>query len=454
MKRGRSTLIFLGVAVALGAYIWFVESKRETSDAEPKAERVFASLETDAVTKLTVTATNGDVTTLEKSGSTWAMTAPLRVGVDASEVAGVTSNLTTLDITRVVDEQPASLEPFGLEEPRIKVAFTANGQERTLLLGARTPAGGDVYAKLEEAPRVFIVPGWLESGFDKTTFQLRDKSIVKVDREAIDRISIIGTPGTLELVKDGETWRLAQPIAARADTNEIGSLLTRLTSGQMQAVVAEEPATLDTYGLRPARTTVAVSGQSKVLAEVLIGTASGESAVHAKDASRQVVFTIDKALADDLQRGVETYRAKDVFTFRTFNVTRLVIVRGDTTRTFERVKTGEGDAAVHTWKQTAPEDAGVTSGTIDDIASRLSTLRVDGWASAPAGAMPVMSVVATIDNGTEERVSIVKAGERYLAVRDGEPGAAVLLAPAVTDVIELLERKPEPTPTPAPGDAQ
>ena len=439
MKRGRSTLVLLVLAAALGGYIWFVEMKREPDSDEPKGEKVFAALEADKIAALTVTASNGDVTTLKKEGLGWKIEKPVQVAADASEVSGVTSNLATLDLTRVIDEKPASLETFGLDKPRLQLTFTAAGKPRTLLLGAKTATGGDTYAKLDDAARVFTVPSWLEQSLDKTTFQLRNKAVVSVDREAVDHLAIIGAPGTIELKKDGSDWRLVQPIQGRADSAEVGSLLTRLSSGQMQAIVAEQPATLDTYGLHPPRTTVTATGSSKTLAQVFVGSPSGDAAVHMRDASRPLVFTVEKALADDLQRPASAYRAKDVFAFRIFNLSRLVVLRHDTSRTFEKKKTGTGANATETWTQTAPADSSVKAATIDDLASRLSTMRAESWADAPKTSTPVMNVVATFDGGKEERVSIVEAAGEMFALRDGEPGAARLTAPAVTDVIGLLE---------------
>lgn len=439
MKRGRSTLVLLALAAALGAYIWFVEMKRDPSDEESKAEKVFASLEADAISALTLNASNGDSTTLTKDGVGWKIEKPVQVAADASEVSGVTSNLASLDLTRVIDEKPASLDAFGLDKPRIRVTFTAGATPRTLLLGAKTATGGDTYAKLEDAPRVFTVPGWLEQSLDRTTFQLRNKAIVSVDREAIDHVAIIGAPGTIELKKDGSDWRVMQPLQARADSAEVSSLLTRLSSGQMQAIVADQPATLDVYGLQPPRTTVTATSGGKTLAQVFVGTPSGDAAVHMRDGSRPIVFTVDKALADDLQRGVDAYRAKDVFAFRLFDLTRLVITRGDSTRTFEKKKSGTGADAADTWSQTAPADTSVTAATIEDIASRLAAVRAEAWTDAPKSATTLFDVVATSEGGQEDRVSIVQAGDQMFAVVAGEPGAARLTAPAVTDVIGLLE---------------
>ena len=94
------------------------------------------------------------------------------------------------------------------------------------------------------------------------------------------------SPTLDQLKKEGENWRLMQPVQGRADSAEVGSLLTRLSSGQMQAIVAEEPATLDVYGLRPPRTTVTATGSGKTLAQVFVGSPSGDAAVHMRDASR------------------------------------------------------------------------------------------------------------------------------------------------------------------------
>jgi hypothetical protein len=187
---------------------------------------------------------------------------------------------------------------------------------------------------------------------------------------------------------------------------------------------------------------VTATGGGKTLAQVFVGSASGDTAVHMRDASRPLVFTVEKSLADDLQRAAAVYRSKDLFAFRMFNLSRLVLTRGDTTRTFEKKKTGTGADATETWAQTSPAAPAISSGTIDDLASRLSTLRAEAWEPAPTNATSVLTAVATFDGTREERVSIVEAGGQMYALRDGEQGAARLTAPAVTDLLALLEPAP------------
>lgn len=438
MSRGRSTLLWLAVALGLGAYIYFVEMKREPSDTEPPKDRVFAGLEAGTISTMTLRASNGNETTVERDGAGWRITAPITARADGAEVSSVASNLTSLDISRVVDDAPADLATFGLAEPRLSVAFTTENATQTLLLGDRTATGGDLYASIEGQSRVFLIPSWLESSLDRTTFQLRDKAIASLDRAAVDTISIIGTPGTIELRRNGDRWRMQQPIAVRADAGAVDTLLSRLTSGEMQAIVAEDPATLDVYGLAPPRTAVTLSGSGERLAQVLIGSESGETAVHAKDDARSMVFTVDATLASDLQRPASAYRSKALFDVETTSASQITVTRDETTLTFERAAPADDATATPTWRQTSPEGE-MAADRIAELASRLQTLRADSWeVRVPRGATPVATIAVQAD-GVTETVRLVRDGESVLALRDDEPGAARLALSTVDDLLRLLD---------------
>ena len=80
---------------------------------------------------------------------------------DEAAVSGITSNLASVEIQRVIDENPTDLKEFGLAEPRIEVAFKSGGQERRLQIGQKTPSGTDLYAKArrpEEGLPHLLVP--------------------------------------------------------------------------------------------------------------------------------------------------------------------------------------------------------------------------------------------------------------------------------------------------------
>src|SRR5829696_1893018 len=121
------------------------------------------------------------------------------------------------------------------------------------------------------------------------------------------------------------------------------------------AAAASAKHSLKEYGLDPAEHRLTL-GAGSTVAEILLGKATPDGDVYAKDASRPMVFTIEKALADDLARNPADFRAKDVFAFRAFTGTRLEIARAGKTATFERKKGPEKDA-VEKWIAVAPTPA-------------------------------------------------------------------------------------------------
>src|SRR5262249_44910933 len=157
--------IALAVVLAgLFAYIYFVTWKKSGSDAASKQEKVFASAQSDKIDELKIRSASGDTTTLKKENNAWQLVAPLSARADEPEVSGITSALSSVEVVRVIEEKPADLKDYGLTTPRIEVDFKGSGDKdyHRLLIGDKSPTGGDMFAKRENEPRVFLVPAFQE----------------------------------------------------------------------------------------------------------------------------------------------------------------------------------------------------------------------------------------------------------------------------------------------------
>jgi hypothetical protein len=430
MRGARSLLLLLAVAAGLGAYLYFVEMKREPGDAAEKKAKVF-SVEADKIDELTIKSDSGEKTTLKKNGKDWQVVSPAENGpsaVDQAEVSGITTNLATLEQQRVIEENAGDLKEFGLAEPRIEVAFKAGGAEQKLQIGSKTPTGGDVYAKVEGQPKVFLISSFLESTFNRKPFDLRDKSALKIDPEKMDSLEVTTKDGTLRFGKSNTEWRIVSPAENRADPVMIGSLASRLGSLQMKSMAPGND--LKTYGLdTPAATVRVGSGSSQ--ATLLIGKTAEEGTVYAKDASRPGVFTIESSIVDELKKGAVEYRQKDVFDARAFNTERVDITRGTETHTFEKV----GDK----WKQLAPSAKDVDNTKVEALLSAATGARATSFVDkAPAGT-PELVVALKFEAGKTESVSFYKAGADAFAVRAGAAGAAKIDPPVIDDIVKALE---------------
>src|SRR5574338_961570 len=109
MRGLKSFGLLLVVAIGLGAYVYFVDMKKPAGDEPAKKDKVF-TVDADKIDEITVKAETGDRTTLKKNGETWQIVQPIATEPDPSAVSGLTSNLSALELQRVIDENPADLK--------------------------------------------------------------------------------------------------------------------------------------------------------------------------------------------------------------------------------------------------------------------------------------------------------------------------------------------------------
>jgi hypothetical protein len=435
MRGLRSLVVLLVVAAALGGYLYY-DSKHEPGD-DKKQEKVFAGVKSDAIDQVTVKAAAGDRTTVKKAGGGWQETQPAVVAADEAEISGMTSNLASMEVQRIVDEQASDFKQYGLDPARIEVAFTSGGKEQKLLLGQKTPTGADIYARLPDKPRVFLVSSFLESTFNKSSFDLRDKTILKVDREKIDAMAIESPDRTLKFAKAGADWRLTAPVDARADFGAIEGILGRLNATPMKSVVAadaSDPKKLQEYGLdKPAVTIHVNAGSSQ--AGLAIGKSAGEGVVYARDLSRPMVFTVEAALADELKKPADDFRVKDLFDARAFNTTRIEIVRGSQTLAFEKNK--------DTWKQVTPSAKAADGAKVEALLTALTNTRATGFTDKTTGTgleAPELSVTIKYEDGKkEDKVAFGRKGSDAFARRDADPGAAKIDIPSLDGILKAAD---------------
>ena len=227
MRGAKSLVILAVVGAALGAYIYFVEMRREPAGTAEKKAKVF-TVDTPKLEELEVKAASGETSSLKKAGDKWTMASAPGVDVDQSEVGSILSTLESLEIQRTLEENPTSVAQYGLEPARMSVAFRATGDAapHKLLMGKKTPTGGDIYARVEGQPKVFLVSAYLEESLSKTPFNFRDKAALKIDRVGVDAVTLEqqGSPA-LVLGRRNSPWRLSKPMDAAADFTAVDTIV-------------------------------------------------------------------------------------------------------------------------------------------------------------------------------------------------------------------------------------
>ncbi len=431
----RSTILLLVVLAGLAGYIYFVDANRDPADADanPKA---FVELSADSIEEIQIRNDSDETSLTRLVGENWQLIEPNAADADAGVVGTVTSNLASLEVQRVVDENPADLAQYGLNPPRIDVAFRVKDQQdfQRLLVGDKTPTGGDLFAKRPDETRVFLISSFLDLIFNKTPFDLRDKAILNFERDTADGIEIAGGSTDIQFAKNGTDWRIVTPVAVRADYAAVEELMTRLSSTQMQEVVAPEADDLSAYGLdRPAMTATVVSGSAR--ATLLIGRADeDEGGRFAKDAARPEIFTVAESLFTDRAKDLPEYRLKDMFDARSWTADWVETRRGDETLSFEKSSDGE-----ETWRNASGQT--VDTAKVVDLLTKLSNVRAQSFEAAAHASleMPAVTVTIRFDSDKTETVAFGRSAADVFASRADEPGAARVDAMAFDEAVKAVD---------------
>jgi hypothetical protein len=296
------------------------------------------------------------------------------------------------------------------------------------------------------------VSSYLETTFDKKPFDLRDKRVVKFERDKVDALVVTRGKDTVRLKREGSDWKVEQPIAGRGDYSAIEGLLTRLSTAGMSEIVDSTATDVKKYGLDQPSMTISIgSGSSQAVLE--IGAVGGEKP-YARDRSRPLVFTLDTTLAEDLKKPFDQYHKKDLFESRPFSMDKVRVTRSadGPAKTWEFSKIKRDNADV--W-QVAPEGgqaADADRPKVDDLLNKLTDLKMGALVDAtrPTGlSSPILNVSVSYDNGKFERVRIGRAGGQHYGNREGEQATGEVTAATLEAALQALDGAIAPPAKPA-----
>jgi hypothetical protein len=357
----RATLALLVAALALGAYVWFVEIRGGEQKAEAEAAaRVIFALEPASASALELVTSSGEDVVLvredaaagEAAGAqkaTWKLTSPVAYPADADAVERALRALEKLASTATIDARPADLEPFGLAAKRKRVAVkTGEGEPRTLYLGGDAPVGGGRYVELANDPnRLFVVSATALAGLTPSLVELRDKRLLRLAPDTVDELSVRAGGALVVHAKKTEAgWALVEPENAPADAERIRRVIDDLALGRASAF-EDAPKPVKQYGLEHPQVEI-VARAGGIEERITLGAADSKTWL-ARDGD-PVILEVNERVLKSVPRAFFDYRAKRVLTLDVEKIRALELAfpRGGASHRLTR----DGE----TWKS---EEAGV-----------------------------------------------------------------------------------------------
>ena len=372
-KKYLNTLIALVVLAGLWGTITYIDWRKSRQAAKieaPKEEKIFAQ-DSKHIASITFRPRDGQAVTCQHEGGTWVIAEPQKLSADQGTLSTVLNNLTTATADEIVDAHPSDLKQFGLDPPSysLEVSTDSNPPKFTLLLGDDTPTSGGIYAQVAGNPRVVTLASYLKSNLEKTLFDLRDRHALTLDADQLRKVQVEskGKKWTLEKNPEG-VWDLVLPPPVRADRFTVDGLVSQLRGLSMQSIVAEDRKGQAAYGLTSPELRLELTGPGGTQT-LLLGKKDKEgNHYYAVNSALPPVFTLNTTFPTDFEKDPADLRAKDLFSFSSFDAKRLEIDSPKGHSVFVQQKDNQG-------KQTEGGSKTAPSAKMDTLLSHLRDLR-------------------------------------------------------------------------------
>lgn len=369
----------------------------------------------------------------------WQITAPRPMHADPEQVSLLLSSLSPLTAQEVVTKNAANLgasglSQYGLDSPAVEIDLTQKGRPGLrLLVGDDTPVGSASYAMVAGNARIFTTASSAKNTLGKTANDLRDKRLITLDADQMNRIELVRNGATIALDRTSGGWALQKPAPYRTDSMAADGLASALADAEMQSTQpSEKEAAADFANATPVAT-VKVTGPSGTQT---LEVRKGNTSDYVKSSVIPGIYQADPSLGDSLAKSPDDFRNKQLFDFANSEPDAIdVQIAGPKALSIDMVRNAQG-----WWRNGRKMDG-------DSVDSLLSGFRdLTATKFATSGFTTPLIVATVTSNGGKriEKVEIAKIGpakagkgtsaSEYLARRANDPSLYVLDGGAVEGI--------------------
>lgn len=184
----------------------------------------------------------------ESTQSGWRASSPWNAALDPDAIQGLVANACFLQARTFLADSAAQFPLFGLDQPDLRLELgLADGSEQVLLL-RREPQTEGWICCLAGSVHVYRVDDIGIVFLSMPSDGLLDMRLVRIERERVERIELVGAKRTLTLRREGNLWMLEAALggAARADSLAVADLLGEIDAARVtRYLVAEDARTFE-----------------------------------------------------------------------------------------------------------------------------------------------------------------------------------------------------------------
>jgi hypothetical protein len=297
-----ATLKRLAIALLILLVVWLGLAQLRASRKETTANFTLPRFNRGAVDAVTITRAS-DTLRLMKQGVGWTVNGFAATASAVAELLDAAADTTARG--DLVAKNPGSHARLGIDSVSARaIGMLAGGKPVfTILVGKRGEDFSSGYVRLPGQNRVYQLKGKLAELADRGLDDWRDKKIVALAPDSVDRIEITRGKRGYALARNGSAWMVG---AAPADSAAVTALLEQVK--QLQASGFANAAQADSARQATPNRNVRFLGKGRLLAELAFdSTAAG---YWARLGGSPTVYKLDSWVVDRLTPADSTLRKK------------------------------------------------------------------------------------------------------------------------------------------------
>ncbi len=320
----KKVLIYLVILAGVAAYVFFGEIKRkEAQQAEEKKVAKLLNIESKDVSGIEIDSKERGKIGLSKVSDLWVLSTPVKTKGDDPAIETYLRSLEEASRVRVIKEQDVSWADFGLSEPEMTVTVQVKDKTHKLAFGASNPAKTSKYLRVDESPQLMLVEDTLKNALNKSVFDLRDKSVLAVAEDDVERVLVGEGEKTTEIRREGEKkWVMVAPERMKVKAATMERQVRALTGLQARDIIDEPNKEGDPYGFEKPVVTVQIGGKKRDQKLVIGNPKEAQEGSktspprYAKVDGRDVVFVIEGSVVKDLHLDPKQLQDRSVVDFQ------------------------------------------------------------------------------------------------------------------------------------------
>jgi len=333
--RFRTTLILFALALAIGLFIKFYESKRpNTQEANRRAQNVL-NFERDKIDGVMIQNAEERIE-LKRTDKKWRLESPVKDLADSSTIDNLLFDLedwkkdTTISAKEIEADKNRMAE-YGVAKAKLRLKLQGPNAPPEILFGNNAALEGKIYVRLENSKDVFLASQSIKNQISKKPEEFRDRKLTDTVVTQVVRLSVKTAAGEMELQKQGDHWQIVKPLRARADDQKVNDLIAQITNSRIAQFVADDAGDLHPYGLAEPRGTVSIfTSDNKSAANGQILQIGGvpekeKDQVYVRFAPRKFVYTLPNKIESILSTKPNDLRDRHLVRFDQNQLDRITI---------------------------------------------------------------------------------------------------------------------------------